>query len=52
MCGAASKENLDGETVKGWEKLYGGMVGPGRIWNALVDSVKGVTALKEWVDAS
>ena len=46
------KENLDGETVKGWEKLYGGMVGPGRIWNALVDSVKGVTALKEWVDAS
>ena len=45
------KENLNGEIVKGWEKLYSGTVGIERIWNALVDSVKGVTVLKEWVDA-
>ena len=46
------QENLNGEAVKGWEKLDGWMFGPERIWNALVDSVKGVTVLKEWVDAS
>lgn len=45
------KENLNGEAVKGWEKPYGGICGTERIWNALVDSVKGVTVLREWVDA-
>ncbi len=46
------QENLNGEAIKGWEKLYVLMAEPERIWNALVDSVKGVTILKEWVDAS
>ena len=45
-------ENLNGEAIMGWEKLYVWTFGPERIWNALVDSVKGVTVLKEWVDAS
>ncbi|MBD5529670.1 MAG: hypothetical protein HDR02_14900 [Lachnospiraceae bacterium] len=44
-------ENLNGETIKGWEKLYGGIFGTERVWNTLVDSVKGVTILKEWIDA-
>lgn len=44
-------ENLNGETIKGWEKLYVWMFGPERIWNTSVDSVKGVTVLKEWIDA-
>ena len=41
-------ENLDGEMIKGWEKIYGGTAGNEGLWDIFVDSVKGVTVLKVW----
>lgn len=42
------KEDLNGDTIKGWEKIYGGTVENKGLWDALVDSVQGVTVLKVW----